>query len=182
MIPMATPRAVAVRAALLPPMPHPLANVYVVRARDTTGAPAVTRADVAPSAAPLRIVAVNGPDAAQAPVAATEAEAPPTPTPTAAPTEQPTQSPTLAPSGPGVFGQNRRADLPSGVTTADLAAVAGGSFHVRVTVDENGRAREVVFLTTPRNADDLRRRLLAAHYLPAECDGLYCEGTIDLRG
>ncbi len=184
MMPLPRPQAVALRASVLPPMPHPHANVYAVHARDANVTPAAsTRVDVAPSAAPFRIVAVGGPDvsASSAPVVPPSPAATATATPTASPAP-PTEAPTLAPSGPGVYGQNRRADLASGITAAELAATAGGSFHVRITVDENGRAREVVFLTTPRNAEDLRRRLLAARYLPAECDGLYCEGTIDLRG
>ncbi len=185
MVPLATPRPIAAaRPAVLPPMPHPHANVYVVHAHDAVVVAAAVgkRVDVAPSAGPLRIAFVSGTDPApsSAPVAVSTTE--PTPTPTPAPAVTPAEQPTLGPNGPGVYGQNRRADLANGLTTADLAAVAGGSFHVRITVDENGRARDVVFLTTPRNADDLRRRLLAARYLPAECDGLYCEGTIDLRG
>ncbi len=81
-----------------------------------------------------------------------------------------------------MFGQNRRADLGGSITLAELTAIAGGAFHVRVLIDETGRAREITVIVAPRNLEELRQQLLAAHFVPAECDGLYCDDTIDLRG
>ena len=57
-------------------------------------------------------------------------------------------------------------------------------FVVRITVDENGRATSIEFVrapTDPAQREELRTRLLAAHFIPAACNGLRCAGTVELR-
>jgi hypothetical protein len=55
--------------------------------------------------------------------------------------------------------------------------------RLRITVDENGRAAVVDWLTPPPDAalaGAVRAKLMALPYIPAECDGLPCTGIISL--
>jgi len=55
---------------------------------------------------------------------------------------------------------------------------------VRVIVDEYGHATSIEFVRPPADAtlrEELRTRLLAARFVPANCNGLRCTGTLELR-
>ena len=65
---------------------------------------------------------------------------------------------------------------------SDLAELKA-KYHVAkitIQVDENGRAVRVVMPSgVPDDArDDIVQRLSALHYVPAECNGLRCAGTL----
>jgi hypothetical protein len=104
--------------------------------------------------------------------------------PTAAPLASPAPSPVAAQreEGIGNFSETYPASIePS--ARAPLFAGANGVV-VRITVDENGRATSIEFLRPPADAamrEELRTRLLAAHFIPAACNGLRCAGTVELR-
>jgi hypothetical protein len=80
----------------------------------------------------------------------------------------------------GGWGQNfDNPMLPDETTLADLKAkyhVAG----ITIKVDESGRAlRVIVPASLPEEArDEIVQRLSAVHYVPAECNGLRCAGTL----
>jgi hypothetical protein len=104
--------------------------------------------------------------------------------PAAAPAASPAPSPVAAQheEGIGNFGETYPASVEPALRGTLLAGVAG--FVVRVTVDENGRATSIEFLRAPSDPaqrDELRARLLAAHFIPAACNGLRCAGTVELR-
>jgi hypothetical protein len=137
-------------------------------------APAAVRRPPPSAAQPLARVAVALPTAA--PVA--EAAA------TTAPAASPAPSPVAAQreEGIGNFGETYPASVEPSLRGTLLAGVAG--FVVRVTVDENGRATSIEFVrppSDPAQRDELRARLLAAHFIPAACNGLRCAGTLELR-
>jgi hypothetical protein len=117
-----------------------------------------------------------------APVAAL----PSTPVPTAVPTVPPTPAPTEKPQrddGIGNFSETYPASVDPAARSALFSGVSG-SFVVRVSVDENGRAVAVDIVAGPADAalrDELRTRLLAGHFIPAACNGLRCSGTVVLR-
>jgi hypothetical protein len=123
--------------------------------------------------------------AEQGPVAVTPSQAVvvlTTPVPTAAPTATP-QPP--APVGEdGLFGSNYQpVPQPPNALAAIIARITG-RFHIRVKVDENGRAMDVRFLTPIADAtlaNDVRARLLAMTYVPALCSGLKCAGDLDIH-
>jgi hypothetical protein len=110
----------------------------------------------------------------------------PTPAPTPVPTAVPTPAPTPVAQrddGVGNFSETYPASLDPAARSALLSGVSG-SFVVRVTVDENGRALAVEFVRAPADPalrDELRSRLLAGHFIPAACNGLRCGGTVELR-
>jgi hypothetical protein len=114
---------------------------------------------------------------AAAPVAAQAA-------PTAAPVATPAPSPVAAQreDGIGNFGETYPASIEPSLRGSLLAGLNG--FVVRISVDENGRATSVDFVRAPADPaqrDELRTRLLAAHWIPAACNGLRCAGTVELR-
>jgi hypothetical protein len=82
-------------------------------------------------------------------------------------------------AGVGNFAETYNASVAPDVRSALLAGVGSGVV-IRVEVDENGHATAIVFV---RGADDpaLRARLLDAQYTPAECNGLPCPGTFELK-
>jgi hypothetical protein len=118
----------------------------------------------------------------------------PTPTPTpmppaAAATPAPTPAPvataavTARDDAIGNFGETYPAAIDPQVRSAFFSGLAG-SFDVRITVDDSGRATAVEFVRAPDDAalrEQLRARLLAAHFVPAACNGLRCAGTLELR-
>ncbi|MFN2460845.1 MAG: hypothetical protein ABR591_09195 [Candidatus Velthaea sp.] len=104
---------------------------------------------------------------------------------TAAAAPAPTTAPTpFAFGDPGLFGQNYH-PLPNPPNAIDtIAARIAAHFHIRVLVDENGRATDVKFLPPMPDAatvDELRSKLLAMTYVPADCNGLRCSGDLDLK-
>jgi hypothetical protein len=103
---------------------------------------------------------------------------------TSGPVASPAPSPVVAQheEGIGNFGETYPASIEPSARGGLLAGASGVT--VRVTVDENGRATTVEFLRGPADAaqrDELRARLLAAHFIPAACNGLRCAGTLELR-
>jgi hypothetical protein len=115
----------------------------------------------------------------------TVAAAPPTPTPTPLPTPAPaaTAATVAAANDGGLFSQ----DYPPAFTApgefAALRARLTAPVHIRIEVDENGRATDVLFvrpLADPAVAQQIRSELLALHYVPADCNGLHCEGTLEI--
>jgi len=64
-----------------------------------------------------------------------------------------------------------------------IRATLPARVRLRITIDENGRAAVVDWLTPPPDAalaGAVRARLMALPYIPAECDGLPCTGIISL--
>jgi hypothetical protein len=123
----------------------------------------------------------------------------PTPTPTLA---LPTAVPAIAPATPspipsatppppavvaanfgGLFSQN----YPPAIAPSDLSeirALLDGPAHIRVNVDETGQATDVQFVgpvADPQIEQEVRGKLLAFHYVPADCNGLHCEGTLKIE-
>jgi len=142
------------------------------------------RAGIAPATVPVRrrevkpVVAKEV--AALAPAAAPKAES----AATSAPVASPAPSPVVAQheEGIGNFGETYPASIEPSARGPLLAGASG--ITVRIAVDENGRATTIEFLRGPADAalrDELRTRLLAAHFIPAACNGLRCAGTLELR-
>ena len=118
--------------------------------------------------------------AARAPVVAPAAES----AATSGPVASPAPSPVVAQQEEGIgnFGETYPASIEPSARGGLLAGASGVT--VRITVDENGRATTIEFLRGPADAalrDELRTRLLAAHFIPAACNGLRCAGTLELR-
>jgi hypothetical protein len=150
------------------------ARQLVVAAEHRAALPAaqvsVRRREVVREPAPVQ-VAVAKP-------AAAAAEA------TSGPVASPAPSPVVAQheEGIGNFSETYPASVEPSARSVLLAGVNGVT--VRITVDENGRATSIEFLRGPADAalrDELRTRLLAAHFIPAACNGLRCAGTLELR-
>jgi len=187
------PRVVVAPRALAQPVPAPQASVPVIHAAVTVEhaarklvVAAEHRAAYAPSqnAAPKREpdrpVVTRAAFVASKPAAAAVAE----PAPTTAPVASPAPSAVVAQreEGIGNFSETYPASIEPAARGQLLAGVAG--FVVRITVDENGRATSIEFVRAPADAamrDELRTRLLAAHFIPAACNGLRCAGTVELR-
>jgi hypothetical protein len=101
-----------------------------------------------------------------------------------APVASPAPSPVAAQheEGIGNFGETYPAAVDPSARGTLMAGISG--VVVRVAVDENGRATAIEFLRPPADAaqrEELRLRLLAAHFIPAACNGLRCAGTVELR-
>lgn len=134
-------------------------------------------ADAAPTALP---------DEAAAPIPAQDAGvASAAPSPTPEPTPSPLAVVARGSGGiPGGFGQNQPATFYQQASAGALRSRLAARDVVRIRVDESGRATDVQFVRF--NGDesarsDLREALLGLRYLPAECDGMRCEGSIELR-
>jgi hypothetical protein len=125
--------------------------------REIVAPQAITSTQASPAATPLASVPTAAPAPSVAPLHLTEAgefasSYPPTP------------------AAPELYNAIR----------ANLAS----HVHAHVLVDERGRATAVEFLTASldgTSTDELRQKLLALTYVPAECDGLACAGTFDVR-
>lgn len=119
--------------------------------------------------------ATAAPDvAAAAPDVATTT---PAPTPTAAAEE------TRASFGPSGYGTQYEPVLRDRSLRADVLAALGPKGTVTITVGDDGRATDVRFnapSADPAVLEELRRRLLAARYLPGERDGIANEATLAL--
>jgi hypothetical protein len=144
------------------------------------------RAAFAPSPTAVRKREANGAPVAQValaapkPAAAAVADA----GPTAGPVATPAPSPVAAQreEGIGNFGETYPASIDPSARAPLFAGING--VVVRITVDENGRATSIDFVRGPADAsarEELRTRLLAAHFIPAACNGLRCTGTVELR-
>ena len=155
-------RHVAVLAPPPTPIPTPTHRAVTVT-RGTTAAKAVEDATPAPAAATSAAVA-----------AATEAPPPP-PTPGSA---------ALVDAPVGGWGQNFRDPM---VLDDDALASLRSRYHgavAHVDVDEEGHATHVSVEGPGLDADaiaTLERRLFDLRYVPAECNGLRCAASLELR-
>jgi hypothetical protein len=109
---------------------------------------------------------------------------PAAPAATPAPVVAPAPSPVVAQreDGIGNFGETYPAAIDPSARGALLAGISG--VIVRIIVDENGHATSIEFVRPPADAtlrEELRTRLLAARFVPANCNGLRCTGTLELR-
>jgi hypothetical protein len=105
------------------------------------------------------------------------------PAPTAPPAS-PAPSPVAAQreDGIGNFGETYPASVEPSLRATLFAGVSG--IVVRITVDESGHATSIEFVRAPADTaqrEELRTRLLAAHFIPANCNGLRCSGTVELK-
>jgi hypothetical protein len=197
------PRAVVNARSSSPPRAVPKPNAPRVR-RSVAGPTAAARVNSATRAAPDRpaatsadafphvaLVAVAAVVATPAPPPAPSAPPSPTPNPVVSPTPIPTVSPTPtpAPSAAGNFGGLFSQNYPPAFAApADLAALRSQlpkHVRIRVDVDETGRATDVRFVA-PQPTDEtlaqaIRAALLALRYVPADCNGLHCEGTLEIN-
>jgi hypothetical protein len=150
---------------------RPLTAVLTTGTSDADAAGARPPAAAAPAAAP----------------AATDAAPPPTAAPAAS---APAKAGGVSGGGGGASTGNRGlfsasyppAPAQRGALDA-IRATLPTRARVRITVDENGRAAVVDWLTPPPDAalaDTIRAKLMALAYIPAECDGLPCTGIISL--
>ena len=133
-----------------------------------------TQQRVAPTYTTTRLAAV-----ATQPVAETASQPAPT-TPPATPAPSPVAA--QRDEGIGNFGETYAPSVEPSLRAALFAGVNG--IVVRITVDESGHATSIEFVRAPADAgqrEELRTRLLAAHFIPANCNGLRCSGTVELQ-
>lgn len=136
-----------------------------------------------PAAAAPRIIslAIVTPEPTATPrPAATVAAATPLPTPAATPTD----APTVGANFGGLFSQNYPPAIAAPADLATIRSHIGGPLHIRVDVDETGHATDVRFIRPPGDealAMQIRSELLAMHYVPADCNGLHCDGTLEIN-
>jgi hypothetical protein len=197
--PAPPPRHRAVRLAARPAEPRPLATappLHVAVATEHARRPLVVAAErryvapvpkaaVQPEAEPAP--ADDVPLAAPAPVRPKPvASAAPSAAPAAARTAVPAATAVPAPAerevGMGNFGET----YPARPVPGMLDALRAKAPHLvaRITVDERGRATDVVVVAGVDDAalrQEITRALLAATYIPASCNGLSCTQSFDLR-
>ncbi len=181
------------RVAVQPVASKPAKKTTQTSARHARGTPAH---------APLR-VAVAVP--AQAPPQAAPAESTSQPTPAAGRDEASSRAPTSAPTDadnpgpapsavlarsvepapPGGWGQNfRDPTVLDDTAIRDLRARYHGATLVRIQVDADGHPVKVSVESTNVDADaraEIERELSAIRYVPAECNGLPCSASFELR-
>jgi hypothetical protein len=111
--------------------------------------------------------------------------APPSPTPSPAPVASAAAVAKLIDPPPGGWGQNFRDPT---VFDDDALSALRARFHTavlaHVAVDENGRATNVTLeggSLDPEGRADLAARLRTLRYIPAECNGLRCAASFDLK-
>ncbi|HTD33644.1 MAG TPA: hypothetical protein VK665_08300 [Candidatus Elarobacter sp.] len=186
----ARPHAVAAAAR---PVPHAVRPVVIHAAvtREHASHALLVKAEHR-AAAVVLIVPTEPPKRVQ-PAVAEAAPAPAAIAPRAAPgAVAATSAPSAAPAaaqvavqrdeGIGNFGETYPASIDPALRGTVLAGVNG--VVVRIAVDENGRPVSVEFVRAPADPaqrDELRSRLLAAHFIPAACNGLRCAGTVELK-
>lgn len=186
--------AVARRAPAAPPAApqvqavRPVIHVLVATGRASRAMIVATEARaayVAPAAsAPKREPVVNDQTTRVAAVATQRtAETVAAPAATSAPAS-PAPSPVAARGDDGIgnFGETYPASVEPSLRATLFAGVSG--IVVRITVDESGHATSVEFVRAPADTtqrEELRTRLLAAHFIPANCNGLRCTGTVELK-
>jgi hypothetical protein len=165
--------------------PAELAVTRTVR-RAAALAPAKAVAARRPGRAHMQVASVLAAPAATAP-AATAAPAPsaePTVADHAATVAMAPAQVRIVDVPPGGWGQNFEKPI-----VADDGAVGDlrSKYHlasaVTVEVDESGRAVKVV-LPASASSDlraEIERRLLELRYIPAECNGLRCSGTLQIE-
>jgi len=108
----------------------------------------------------------------------------------------PSPSPSPSPQAAADSGSVRIVDVPAGGwgqnfeqpivaddgQLADLRARYHEAARASIEVDDAGHATHVTLPTgmTDDQRTDLERRLMALRYIPAECNGLHCSGTLIL--
>jgi len=155
------------------------ATLVPVEAALVVPKPVPAVAETAPPQAQVERVAVLSPHEGVA--------AAPTVTPSASP--EPTAAPSAAAvsrgSGiPGGFGQNLQATFYQQASTSAIRARLAARDVILIRVDETGHATDVQFVRFSGDVaarGDLRETLLAMRYLPAECDGMRCAGSVELK-
>jgi hypothetical protein len=169
---------------------HPL--VVAAAQRHTSGAPNKTRrvALVAPAPTPLPTPTHRPATAVPAPAKPAEARGADVAAATAAPApESAAASPEAAQAALveapiGGWGQNFRDPV---VLDDDTLAAIRSRYHgvvAHIEVDEEGHATRVSVEGGGLDADargEIERRLMAARYVPAECNGLRCAASLQLR-
>jgi hypothetical protein len=104
-------------------------------------------------------------------------------TPTPLPAATPAPAAVAHEDGIGNFGE----DYPAKVDPQSRGTLFAGindSVQLRVTVDESGHVVAIEFVRAPADpatVQELRNRVLAAHFIPAVCNGLRCTGTVPLH-
>jgi len=196
----ATARAVAHEAApaRAPAQPHTstkaVRQIVATSAHRPIGSPthtppriAIAIPTVAPTPGPTASGALHPKDpAAAADAAASHATA--QPTADANPDPAPSSVALAQSGGPvpaGGWGQNFRDPtvLDDSAVTA-LHARYHGEVVVRVDVDEDGHATRVTIAGANLDADDraeIEKKLAALRYIPAECNGLRCAASLQIR-
>jgi len=84
----------------------------------------------------------------------------------------------------GLFSENYPPALADPADLAVIRARHGGHTPVsaEIDIDETGRAIDVRFASpVPDEAPEIRAELLALRYVPADCNGLHCGGTLEIR-
>ncbi len=182
------------RAAAVSVVPQQQAVRPVIHTIVTTGHAArkmlvATEARAAYVPAPAAAAATSRPDVSYTTTriaavvthpAAEPASQPVATTAPAAPAPSPV--PAQRDDGIGNFGETYPASVEPSLRATLFAGISG--IVVRITVDESGRATSIEFVRAPTDAaqrEELRTRLLAAHFIPANCNGLRCIGTVELK-
>jgi hypothetical protein len=157
-----TPSKHARRVVVLAPLPTPLP----------------TPTHHTQTAAPVRsTVAASDANAGPAPQAAAAAA-------TTEPTAQPVKTVALTEAPIGGWGQNFQHPM---VLDDDALAELRAHYHgtvVHIDVSEDGHATRVSVQGSGLDADavaEIERRLMAARYAPAECNGLPCAAPLDIK-
>ncbi|MGD0472495.1 MAG: hypothetical protein ABSB70_04690 [Candidatus Velthaea sp.] len=184
--PRATPAPVAVAERRL--LTTVASHALIIRPLPPTHAVIVARPSLALVASALTAL----PTAAITPRAraATPADAASPPPAIAATTPAPAPSAThppavVAASFGGLFTQNYPPALAEPSALAEIRTLASGRTRIRIAidVDETGQATGVRFVapaSDPQIEDEIRSKLLALHYVPADCNGLHCDGTLEV--
>jgi hypothetical protein len=165
------------------PAVHVAPRLHVTHASAAATTETVVHAERRYVAAPQRIAVAS---AAHAPEGAPIIAA------AAAPVAQVSVAPNAPPSpavvavrddGIGNFGENYPAKVDPQARGALFAGVAEGVV-IRLDIDENGHVTALEFLRAPDDPalkEALRSRLLATHFIPANCNGLRCSDTVELH-
>jgi hypothetical protein len=131
----------------------------------------------APTRATLAMIAAPTPT--PMPTAAPETPSPPAPTPVITATPAAVAQANFG----GLFSQNYPPALAAPTDLAAIRSHLAGPVRIRIDVDETGRATSVRFerpVADEALADAVRSQLLALRYVPADCNGLHCEGSMEI--
>lgn len=158
---------------------HATRDMVVAREARAAAIPVQTKLSTPPPPPPARTADVQQTVVAQQQPVQTASQ----PAPTSAPAT-PAPSPVAAQRDDGIgnFGETYPAAVDPSLRATLFAGISG--IVVRVTVDESGHATSVEFVRAPADSaqrEELRTRLLAARFIPANCNGLRCTGTVELK-
>jgi hypothetical protein len=170
-------------ATLLPPAAATTAALPLLR-RD--GAPSGRRGKARARPTLALMEPTEAPTAAPTAPSTAPSTAKPILAVTPSPLPRATRSPAavVAASFGGLFSADYPPALAAPSDAADVRALLGGPASVRIDVDETGQATGVRFVSPvpdPQIEAAVRDKLLSLHYVPADCNGLHCDGTLELR-